>query len=339
MTKKRRKQRRKRKPLWRLEDGVTYSLLSKYIECPEQFSLAYIEGLTPTKLNEALEYGSMMHLCLEHQYEKTGNPSEVAQDVLAAYVKFRSAKLKSTRERDELKKLAALVGVIFPVYCKHWQKDDERLRWISREEKFDQLYSLPTPQGTRKIRMRGMRDGVFEVGSSIGIFETKTKQYIDEEKIINGLRADMQTMFYVLATYLQRGVCPQTVLYNVIRRPSIRQKKKELLGDYLKRVKDDVESRFDWYFYRWEIVLLPSDLDNFINQTLNPLLLDFVRWWDGVKKNPLDRFQYPYHRLVSPNLIGKFGKTDMYDAVHGNMKPYTTRSAVFPELEESILVG
>jgi hypothetical protein len=44
------------------------------MECPEQFSLQWIDGLTPKKISQPLEFGSIMHYALEHQFR--GDPHE-----------------------------------------------------------------------------------------------------------------------------------------------------------------------------------------------------------------------------------------------------------------------
>ncbi len=300
--------------------------------------MSYIEGLTPKRLSIPLEYGSLMHLCLEH-LEKHPNktPEQIARQITSNYREMRTGNLLSSHDRDSLDHIILLTDITFPEYCKYWQEDDAQIEWVKREEKFSVNYNLPVPHGPAvNIRLRGMRDAVIRVDNRLGIFETKTKSQINTDDIRDGLKADMQTMFYIFATYLQYDEIPETVLYNVIRRSSMYCRKDESIISYGDRLREDMQRRPDHYFMRWESVVTKTDVLNFIQRTLNPILVQFVNWSNSIKKKE-DRFQSPYHFLNSNALFGKYGRSDMWEAIHGNYRPYRIRSSVFPELEESFL--
>ena len=326
------------KPLWDIDQGVTFSGLSKWTECREQFSLQYIDGITPKKLSIPLEFGSIMHYALEHQFKDT--PTEVVHRVTDQYTKYRSRSLINTEEKETLSYITGLAKITFPAYCKYWEEDDAKLNWVSREDKFDVIYKLPYGGSTRDIRLRGMRDGIYRAKNVLGLFETKTKGRISDNEILTTLHSDMQTMFYIVATYLDTNEFCNEVKYNVIRRADLYRRKKEDLVTYLRRVAGDIESRPEHYFKRYKVTVLRKDIINFIERTLNPLLFLFVQWWDSVKKNPLReaRFQSPYHLLNCSALVGKYGKSHMWDAMFGNMKSYTVRSDTFPELVDAFQV-
>jgi len=242
----------KSKPLWKLEDGITYSALSKWIECPEQFSLAYIDGLSQKRISIPLEFGTIFHLCLEHQYNFPNlTPKQIANKVCNAYKKGRQSTLLNTRERETLENLINLVKVTFPAYCSYWEEDDQAIEWIQREDKFKVLHTIPTESGPVKVYLRGMRDGVIRIHGKSGIFETKTKSRIDESDIRDGLKADMQTMIYAFATYLARKEMPEYVYYNVIRRSTMYRRKDESITNWCNRISEDIQKRPSYYFLRW----------------------------------------------------------------------------------------
>lgn len=327
----------KKPPLWNLDYGVTYSSLSTWEQCPEQFALAYIDGWTSKRIHVPFEFGHVMHSAIEHQFGgKT--PEEVIYHVTEAYYKKRLPTLLHSSERDVLDTICETAKITFPAYCRYWQQDDAGLDWLVREGQFSVPYKLAHPAGFRTLRLRGMRDGVYRTRKTgiVGLFETKNKSRISEQEIKDGLHADMQTLMYALATQLETGHTPTQVLYNVIRRSDIYRRKGESLGDLMKRLKEDIQKRPDFYFMRFIVDLLPSDVEEFRRKTLDPLLVRFVDWWESVKKNPdaRGRWKSPYHFRSLQNLIGKYGKANLWEViVNDNTRSYYRRSAVFPELE------
>lgn len=295
--------------------------------------------MTSKKVSIPLEFGSMIHLGLEHQFNFS-SPRKAIQAVIKAYKKLREKASLNSSERDTLEYLCALAEVTFPLYCEYWKEDDERITWVGREERFQIQHTVMLPDGPREILLRGMRDGLFRVNGRLGLFETKTKSRISEMEIISGLRSDMQTLFYCFVTLLETGEMPKTIKYNIIRRSDLyrRQSGREPIISYTKRIQEEIEAAPEKYFSRYKVELSKHDIENFQRQTLDPLLRRFIHWWDHVKKNPcgVGRFESPYHSLNCGSLIGKYGKADMWELmVNKNTRPYYRRTAVFPELEDS----
>lgn len=347
MKKKKPKQTRslknlQRKPvsLWDLDkDGVTQSFLGAFEECPEQTSLRYIDGYTPKNISVPLEFGTVMHYCIERQFLES-SPEHCAEKITSAYRKYRLPTLRNTSEQDSLEFILSLVEVTFPEYCKYWSEDDQSMDWIVREGKFKVPFPIEAVDGPRTISLQGMRDGLYRNPEGhLGIFETKNKSKISEQEIRNSLRADMQTLFYAFATYLETGEIPTRVTYNVIRRSDMyrRSSGNEPMSVYIKRISDDIKSRPAFYFQRFGVELLESDLKKFRDYTLIPLLIRVVQWWDSIKKNPTgrNRWQSPYHYQSLRNLIGKYGKSDMWPLiVEGSRNLYYTRKTPFLELND-----
>jgi hypothetical protein len=334
--------RKPERPVWTLEDGTTYSSLSTFLDCPEQFALKYVDGYTRSSLSVPLEYGSLMHAAIERQFDGL-SPKELIGQLGDKYLSFRLGTLPNPSDRDRLKKLVEVAKVTFPAYCEYWEEDDAKLTWIKREAQFNVPYKLVMPDGkVEVIRLRGMRDGVYRQPKSgeLAVFETKNKSRISEQEIIDGLKADMQTLLYILATEIELKETPTAVKYNVIRRgDDLYQRKEETLGSYSDRLAEDIKKRPEHYFMRFHVTIDRNDIDSFKQYTLDPLLRRFVQWWESVKKNPMgrDRFKSPFHYQNCNALIGKYGKCDMWEGiVNGNFRTYKLRSEPFPELSENI---
>jgi hypothetical protein len=340
-------------PLWTWASGITQSALSQFTNCPEQFSLNYVEGWTPRSFSAPLEFGSVFHLCLQAQGLKATrslSPEKIAQDVTKTYEANRRPLLKSPEDGQALSKCLAQIEAVFPLYYRHYQQDDRKQTWTAREKKFQLEHTFdrqePWVGQTRlpvkiKVLLRGMRDGDYQlrVGGKLrrGLFETKTKSELNDLEIQSGLRADLQTMFYLYAMKLEYGEYPCEVLYNCVRRPGlVYNPNKENLKDYKDRIQRDIQDRPQWYFKRWEVTVLPEDIDTFVATTLDPILRLMYFWWESVSDRPFDRFLSPYHYRSLTALYTKYGRAPLYNLmILGRQAEYYRRSSIFPELEES----
>lgn len=331
------KSKKARKPLWTPTSGITQSGLSKFLDCPEQFALSYVEGVTSKRISEPLEFGNLFHLCCEFQGKKS--PEVVAADCGKAYIKSRQGSIDHS-EYDKLQKLVGLVKIVFTRYVKYWAAKDKAIRWISREKPFSVPYTFTDGNGKpTSINLIGKRDGVYnDSKSNLCLFETKTKSQINSAEITDGLRGDFQTLFYLLCLEIELKRSPREVLYNVIRRPGQRYSKGSNLQAFLAKVAADIDKRPKHYFARWRVTLTQGSLARFRQVTLDPTLRNLVSWWGSIQQRPFDRFQSPSHHLNLPALTsGRYGRSDLYDLIiKGQRSGYFNRTTLFPELNESI---
>lgn len=332
---------RPRSPLWDLyEDGVTYTFLSNFLVDRERTRLNYVEGLTPDRgVHAPLEFGELFHACLESHAQ--GASDRVAQ-IVSRYEKDRlRASSLLPEERQEISRLAGMVETTFEAYLERWAEEDRQKAYIFQEKIFDYPYRLPSGP---VIRLRGRWDAVFEKDGGLYLQENKTKGEIDEEMIQSTLHMDLQTMFYafVLERYLARPVVG--VLYNVVRRSLLRQGRSETLPAFLLRLKEDIRSRPDWYFYRWNVQFGPRDIENWKERTLDPLLEQVRLWWDSIRDNPFDPWKTAEGKPNGFHYLRPFGAYDPLAAnrkgdyfellVHGSSQGLLRRHTPFPELED-----
>lgn len=354
---KRPSRRRPTKPLWDWSKGLTYSSLNLWLKCPEQFSLAYIDGWTTKKLSVPLEFGTIWHLCQEHQFASP-HPGKVVRDVTAFYEKLRLPTLMG-EDRAELERLLCIVEHLFPFYCERYAKEDASYKWLARERTFrtKHYFVLPgnkAPSSYQRteggvlvpVWLNGKRDGEFTHGrgSAIGLFETKTKSQINIAEITDLLRADLQTLIYTYSLQQDYGRCPTKILYNVIRRPGERLGKHETLKGYGQRILARAKKEPEIFFRRFDVTVIPSDIQRFITRILDPSLRNAYRWWRSIRKHPfgeagggdksLSRWNSPYHYQNLDALQNKYGRAFLYDlVVTGRTNSFYRRSSTFPELD------
>ena len=185
-------------------EGVTFSLLSRFLVCRERFRLLVIEGIAPVeRFNHKLEFGNMWHVC-EEGWGAPDHPVVIRTDnswhgPLIGYCQQLAKKYPM--DRHEINHWYDKCRTQFPLYLKHWSKHpDVKSRVTLCPEKVFQVdYKLPSD---RIIKLRGKWDSVDivtdEEGEGIYLQENKTKSSIDQEEITTQLSYDFQTMIYLV---------------------------------------------------------------------------------------------------------------------------------------------
>lgn len=245
-----RKKQAKNEPLWKgpYEDGITFSMLNRFLACRHRFYTYVIEGLRPEpQFNHRIEFGNMWHLMEEGSIRWKGN---ALIQILVEYCKDLCEVYPS--QQEEIDKWYNVVKVQWPIYLEYYdnptqfseEKDEESL---SKEQVFKVPYQLPSG---RVLWLRGKWDLVslvthkIDKWKGISVTDHKTKGEVDVETINRQLPWDLQTNLYLVAlqtnplVYLRgfdgsNPYCKETlrlleevnknglmgITYNVIRRP------------------------------------------------------------------------------------------------------------------------
>ena len=230
------------------KEGITFSLLSRFLTCRERFRILVVEGLKPVeRWNHRLGYGNMWHVCEEafasevrhFDGELNGVDTTLWSDNLQEYCKKLCQQYPV--DQNDIDKWYNVCKVQFPIYAKHWREHPDVVERtpLLQEQVFDVPYKLPSG---RTVRLRGKWDSVDLIGKGkgAGIFlqENKTKGDIEPEQMRRQLTFDLQTQLYLVALRsaielhrqgndvgLPEEMCiyrpdhVHGVRYNVVRRP------------------------------------------------------------------------------------------------------------------------
>ena len=317
-----------RKPKWDLYvDGISYSLLCKYRNCRERFRISTVEGLRPSERKAALDFGTVFHKALEF----TAQGKTSAQTITGL--------LKTYKDSSIDPQLIRIACVLVPHYNAYYAK--EKYKYVAQEEVFDVPYKSVT--NGRIIRLRGRRDEMFVRNKCLWLQENKTKTTIDENKIMQTLPHDLQTMLYIYSmTHDYKGQKIGGVLYNVIRRPKHTQGAKESDRKFMNRLNDVITEDPSHFFKRYEVELTKSDIDRFYNTTLVPLIENVVVWWESIKQNPFDPWVDSQGKPNPHHFRTPFGIYDPMTLGEGDFLEYITSGSkygleeietCFPELQ------
>lgn len=345
--------RKPTEPLWKgpQVDGITFSLLSRFLVCRERFRLLVVDGLRPVEdFNQRIEYGNMWHRCEEiyanamDRKHNDGTPAwkaglrEYCQQLAKQY----------PLQGKQVEHWYNICALQFPLYIGYWKKqpDVKQRTPLMQEQVFNVPYTLPSG---RVVRLRGKFDSVDIIGkgNDAGVYlqENKTKGDINEALMQRQLMFDLQTMIYLVALEqvakeVQKNPI-KGVRYNVIRRPlssgrhSIKQHKPtkkqpkgESLANFYKRLEGLIRSEPEFFFMRWKVEMLPTDVARFKRECLNPILEQLCDWWEHIQncaasdnhpfhvsKSATDpkgvHFRFPYG-TYNPMLEGKASEMDEY---------------------------
>lgn len=225
-------------PLWKGPsiDGLTQSLIQRYLCCPERFRIKVIEGWEARdSFRHQLEYGNIWHLCEEALASEVSHFGEhigttLMEDNLRNYTNSLMARYPF--QRSEIAKWENVCKTQFPLYVEYWKKhlDVTKRIPVLQENEFKIPFKLPSG---RVVFLRGKFDAVDEINGAYWIQENKAKGEVDEEALKKQLHYDLQTMVYVIALdeaakqrhliigkkEVLKQLPVKGVRYNVIRRP------------------------------------------------------------------------------------------------------------------------
>ena|SRR3990167_254326 len=341
-------------------DGISQSLLSRYLACPERFWIQTILGLREIQnFSHRMEYGSMFHLCEERHmagYPWKAKLQEYCKELGMTY----------STARLDIQKWYHICQVQFPIYVEWWKNHEStkyRVEMFS-EEKFKVNYKLPSG---RTVILRGMFDNVSTIKKFVCLQENKVKGDINQDQILAELPSNLQTMIYCTALQAM-DINPGMVRYNIIRRPlsdwrgqfNIKQKKgrktkKGIIGsettdEYHKRLGRMIADNGEHFFMRWTVPVEKVDIQRFRIEILDPILdnlVDDYEWWSHCVKENKNRFDsgirvlaFPGHRhrhfrlpfgVYNPIVEGRPGT--FAEFIHtGSTKGLEPVTNLFPEL-------
>lgn len=293
-----------KKPVWRGPevDGITQSLLSRFLSCRERFRLQVIEGWTTQDgFSHFIEYGQMWHTCEEALAKKVDWQEPLKQYCIGLCKTYKL-------DQQKVDHWYRVCKVQFPEYIKYWAKNKDVVDRtpLFQEQTFKVPYILPSG---RTVLLRGKWDSVDIIGKGknarVYLQENKTKGDIDERKMTRNLTFDLQTMLYLTAIqFYQKNVhrinAPILqkfaatplggIRYNVIRRPlsggkgSIKQKQNESINEYYERLAQYIKDEPETYFMRWKVEVTQGDIDRFRKECLDPILEQLCSWYEWVTK-------------------------------------------------------
>lgn len=300
--------------VWDLyRDGITQGLVAGWLDCREKTYLAFRMGLGKPYVSAPLFYGSLVHGVLEKVY--MGDSRSITRLVKETAEEVQPRQGFANNFQDQI----AIAHVMLQEYFKFWKKDDKKIKWLLTEQKFDVPYKMPSGAQTR---LRGMIDGVFHLHGKLWLLETKTASRVNDTLLMDRLPFDIQVNYYLMVAEMLVERPLAGVLYNILRKPQLRQGAKEPDEVFQQRIYNDVAVRPDWYFLRYEIRITKKEQLKW-RQEFEDVMKEFEEWYHG---------HGHYRNPVSCD--GKFGSCGFLPICsRRDHSGFTRREHIFPELE------
>ena len=292
--------------MYDIKNGISQTVLKEFMRCPASCR-AYLLGYRLIRGKRALWLGELMHEYLDVMKKsiiakKLVKITEITNSPSAMKLinDYRNA---SPEMSDMIDEVVSTTEALFTAYFVNRYHEMYSYEWLSSEETFDVEYN--------GVRLRGKYDGVIKYkDGTICILDHKNMSRQPEE-MIEILSLDFQILFYIVAA-MQMGHQVNGFLYDVIRPPTIKQKKSETHEQYVDRLLGDTVVRPEFYFKPYFISYTPEEVDR-LKRNLDAILQRFTTWYE----NGMEELRYPtgcrtYYGSCQYLKLCAFGEANAY---------------------------
>lgn len=239
---------------------LTNSARSTFLQCPQKYQYSYVYGLAPQRPSIPFLVGGLFHDELERLYttEKL-NYKAMRERVGEACEK--AAKQVRGEDSDRIWMQQAIVcGMVKGYAAMYLEKDLKKWEVVEAEGSF----KAALPNGWT---YRGKKDLVIRSRKTrrLSLMEHKTAGRLDAGYVAK-LPLDNQILGYAWSQQESGGEEFESVVYNITKKPQIKQRGNESLRDFFLRVEEDYLRNPVAYFYRETLSFTGRDLERFRNE-------------------------------------------------------------------------
>ena len=268
----------------------TSSCIQSFLDCRIKFKYQYIDLIAPRRSPWGLTDGSAFHLGMELRNSGLLG-KEIIKKVRAEYDPIISDEtIDEDATNDARYHREMIVGMVLG-YLVGVKPDYEQIE----------------PEKVVKFKIAGDNflamkcDGLCKKNGLDWVKEYKTTAMADMERYKGQLELNFQVDFYMYLLRRHTGKFLEGVLYEIVKKPLIKQKKNEEFEDYLKRVRKDYLKRPEFYYHKKYVYRSPQEIEKFEDE-LFMILIEMQRAIDGglYYKNKGNCFKYgecPFKRL------------------------------------------
>lgn len=236
---------------------LTNSARSVFLNCRKKYEFNYIYGLTTRKVNVPFLVGGLYHNELEEMYSTGSFDPKAANERVSKACDIACQSVGITgAESDLIWSQQAIVMGMSIGYAKLYLKNDLK-KWKVIEPES----SFTVDIGTWKYR--GKVDLIVQDKKTkvIKLIEHKTTGQLTPGYIAK-LPLDNQILGYAWAK-IQQGFNVTEIVYNICKKPVIKQRQNETVKDFFKRLEAEYINEPVKYFYRETIKFSKDNIKRF----------------------------------------------------------------------------
>ncbi len=224
---------------------ISHSMTRDWKACRRKFFFNYLARLVPKKLSIPYFVGTHFHRGMEDFYGGKDPDDFIPAIVQSMDDQARKAVFLTPEEEQSLMVQSSIVSGMLRGYADNYAKDLKRWKIHSTEMEF----KVPI---TDAIAYVGQIDLIVKHDGELWIVEHKTAGRLDKN-YIDRLALDTQITGYAIGAKFKIGKPIAGVIYNVAKKPQIRQKKDETPVQFADRIVGDYSARPEFYFYREQL--------------------------------------------------------------------------------------
>lgn len=230
---------------------LTNSNIGLFKNCRKAWYYRNIKELVPLFESEARGIGTAVHKGLE-----TGS-------IEAALASFDNTFPSDQDEADALETNRVIVQAMLEGYFERFGVGFPNAEERKPEAKFAVPIINPrTGAKSKTFQLAGKADDLLKLDGIWWLVEYKTAGQVGRS-YIDRLMLDTQITTYIYAIQRQFQIQIAGVIYRILRKPSIRQTKKENINQFLNRLVADYKERPEFYFFEERLYRSQEDLAEF----------------------------------------------------------------------------
>src|SRR5271165_3126528 len=297
-----------------LSDKISQSEIMMRASCSRKWFYRYVLKLDRRgAVDPNLIYGTVMHFWLEWLYRE-GHQGTVEKENPSDLIKmeFPPEILLRQEQKEAIDLAIHKAWIAFKAYRWHYKVPDSRLVVMSNEREYEVEIKGHKLVGKIDMVARSTeRDGVY-------IWDFKTAGRLDAV-VLDAWSFRFQILYYAWLYWRATGEKPSGTMVNGLVKPGLRPKyidrktkTMETRGQFLDRIKDEMQMNREKYFYRQRMPLASGRLEWFEKEMLIPHLtpLDRMKAYLLQPKLPAAVVQ-----LTSDALTMKTNQCHMYNSI------------------------
>lgn len=228
---------------------LTNSTMGQFKNCRKAFYYRNVLQLVSRFESDARGIGSAIHKGLE-----TGS----VEEALALFDNIFPSDQEETNKLETNKAIVqAMLEGYFELYGSGFEGE------MQQEKQFEiDIINPKTGAKSKTFRLAGKVDGLLKQDGKYWLVEYKTASAVDKS-YIDKLMLDQQLTTYIYALQKQENIKIAGVIYRILRKPSIRQTKKETINQFIDRLIQDYKDRPEFYYYEERLYRSQEDLNEF----------------------------------------------------------------------------
>lgn len=299
---------------------VSFSSMSGFRKCPRYYFWKHVRRLEKPKLSVPFITGRIMH----HGIQTLFSAPEKADSEIKKSFKSEAQKARKQfpemeiRDEENLAQQQFTTVGMLKAFRSHYSRFLQKTKHVATEKEL--RYEL-----SKKVVVVGKIDNILNNSGLNYIFELKNLKSLDMKRV-ESIKTDPQSSLYFTINNLiekKKENKVDGIIYQVIRKPSIRQKQKESRGEFLRRLEDWYSSGEGGLKFHLERLKKPFISGEAVLNTLRKVTDLMLAC--KTKDDYYQDFNYCIH---------EWGQCQFYGLCHGNEKAEMKLMQIRPKHSE-----